>query len=82
MNEDNSKPPSTSWLSRLSQFINSEPKDREELLDVFQTAADNTVINTDSLGTAREFDAVPPWHPERIQLLSKSRLVLSLIGFP
>ena len=49
MNEDNSKPPSTSWLSRLSQFINSEPKDREELLDVFQTAADNTVINTDSL---------------------------------
>jgi magnesium and cobalt transporter len=49
MNDDNSKPPSTSWLDKISQFINSEPKDRDELLDVFQTAADNTLINNDSL---------------------------------
>ena len=49
MNEDNGKPPSPSWLERLSQLIHRVPKDRKDLLSVFQTATENTIINDDSL---------------------------------
>jgi magnesium and cobalt transporter len=48
MNEDNGKPPSPSWLERLTQLIHSDPKDREELLTVFRVATKNTIINEDS----------------------------------
>lgn len=49
MNEDNGKPPSPSWLERLSQLLHSEPKDREELISTFRVATENTIINDDSL---------------------------------
>ena len=49
MNEDNSKPPSPSWKERLSQLIQTDPKDRQDLLAVFRVAAENTIINDDSL---------------------------------
>lgn len=48
MNEDNGKPPSPSWLERLTQLIHTDPKDREELLTVFRVASENTIINEDS----------------------------------
>ncbi|MFT5520864.1 MAG: magnesium and cobalt transporter [Enterobacterales bacterium] len=48
MNEDNGKPPSPSWLERLTQLIHNDPKDREELLTVFRVATENTIINEDS----------------------------------
>ncbi|MCP3672878.1 MAG: CBS domain-containing protein [Gammaproteobacteria bacterium] len=49
MNEDNSKPPSPSWLERITQLLQSEPKDLEELLSVFRVASENTIINEESL---------------------------------
>ena len=49
MNEDNEKPPSPSWLGRLTQLLTTDPKDREELLTVFRVATENTIINDDSL---------------------------------
>jgi len=49
MNEDNSKPPSPSWKEKLSQLIQTDPKDRQDLLAVFRVAAENTIINDDSL---------------------------------
>jgi magnesium and cobalt transporter len=49
MNQDKSKPPSPSWLEKLSQLIHSEPQDREQLLTVFRVATENTIINDDSL---------------------------------
>lgn len=48
MNEDNGKPPSPSWLEKLAQLIQTDPKDREELLTVFRVATENTIINEDS----------------------------------
>ncbi|PCJ50261.1 MAG: magnesium/cobalt efflux protein [Gammaproteobacteria bacterium] len=48
MNEDNGKPPSPSWLERLTQLVHTDPKDREELLTVFRVATENTIINEDS----------------------------------
>jgi len=48
MNDDNGKPPSPSWLERLSQLIHTDPKDREELLTVFRVATEKTIINEDS----------------------------------
>jgi len=49
MNEDNGKPPSPSWLERLSQLLHSDPKDRKDLLTVFRVATEKTIINDDSL---------------------------------
>lgn len=49
MNEDNGKPPSPSWLERLYHLIQTDPRDREELLKVFRVATDKTIINDDSL---------------------------------
>jgi len=49
MNEDNSKPPSPSWIERISQLLQSEPKDRKELLTVFRVASEKTIINDESL---------------------------------
>jgi len=49
MNEDNGKPPSPSWLERLSQLLHNDPKDRKDLLTVFRVATENTIINDDSL---------------------------------
>ena len=48
MNQDTGKPPSPSWLEKLTQLIHNDPKDREELLNVFRVATENTIINEDS----------------------------------
>ncbi len=49
MNEDNSKPPSPSWKERITQLLQSDPKNLEELLSVFRAASENTIINEESL---------------------------------
>ena len=49
MNEDNSKPPSPSWKERITQLLQSDPKDLEELLSVFRAASESTIINEESL---------------------------------
>lgn len=49
MNEDNSKPPSPTWKERFSQLMQTDPKDREDLLAVFRVASENTIINDESL---------------------------------
>jgi len=50
MNEDNSKPPSEPWFKKLSNLLQTEPKDRKDLLTVFQVASKNSIIDEDSLG--------------------------------
>ena len=49
MNQDKEKPPSPSWLERLTKLFTTDPNDREELLTVFRVATENTIINDDSL---------------------------------
>ncbi len=49
MNEDNSKPPSAPWFKKLTQLLQTEPKDREDLLSVFQVATKNSILDEDSL---------------------------------
>lgn len=41
------QPPSRSWLERLAQLFQSEPKDRADIVDILSTAQQNALINTD-----------------------------------
>ncbi len=60
MNEDRSSRPNghqnkeekngRSWLTRLSHFLQSDPRDREELVSVLRDAHDNNIIDVDALG--------------------------------
>lgn len=47
--EDTDKPPSPSWREKLLQILKGNPSTREELVDVFRTATDDSIINDDSL---------------------------------
>ncbi|WP_144393065.1 HlyC/CorC family transporter [Pleionea sediminis] len=42
-------PPSRSWLERLTQLLQSEPKDRADIVDILKTAQQNSLINIDVL---------------------------------
>lgn len=42
-------PPSRSWLERLTHLIQSEPKDRADIVDILKTAQQNSLINLDVL---------------------------------
>jgi magnesium and cobalt transporter len=47
--EDADQPPSPSWREKILQFIKGNPSNREELVDVFRTATDDSIINDESL---------------------------------
>lgn len=47
--DDADQPPSPSWREKIIQFIKGSPSSREELVDVFRTATDDSIINDDSL---------------------------------
>ena len=47
--EDPDQPPSPSWRDKITQFIKGSPSNREELVDVFRTATDDSIINDESL---------------------------------
>ena len=49
MNDDN-HPPSQSWLDRLGQFLQGEPKDRDALVDDLRSAEQRGLIKPDALG--------------------------------
>lgn len=42
-------PPSRSWLDRIAQILQSEPKDRADIVDILKTAQNNSLINHDVL---------------------------------
>lgn len=42
-------PPSRSWLERIAQILQSEPKDRSDIVDILKTAQQNSLINHDVL---------------------------------
>ena len=52
MNDENSQntegPSRKSFLGRLSQLFQGEPKDRQELVDVFRDSEENEVIDHDT----------------------------------
>ena len=48
MNDDSTLGHKTTWLDRLSQFLQGEPKDRVELLDILRTAEDRHLIDHDA----------------------------------
>lgn len=50
--DDADQPPSPSWRDKINQFtqiFRGAPSNREELVDVFRTATDESIINDDSL---------------------------------
>lgn len=47
--EDPDQPPSPSWRDKLTHFIKGSPSNRDELVDVFRTATDDSIINDESL---------------------------------
>lgn len=48
-NSDNNPNASKSWLTRLFSGFDSEPKSREELLAIIQSAADNKIVDQEAL---------------------------------
>ncbi|MEE4244634.1 MAG: transporter associated domain-containing protein [Kangiellaceae bacterium] len=42
-------PPSRSWLHRLTQLLQAEPKDRADIVEILKTAQQNALINYDVL---------------------------------
>lgn len=52
MNDDRSAsdPEDRNWLDKITQLFSSEPKNREDLLDVLKVANQNDVIDNEALG--------------------------------
>lgn len=48
MSDDSSTEQKSTWLNRLSQILQGEPKDREELLEVLRTAEHRHLIDHDA----------------------------------
>ncbi|MEM9101412.1 MAG: transporter associated domain-containing protein [Pseudomonadota bacterium] len=46
---DENPPPSISWIDRIGQFLQGEPKDREELVDELRAAEQRGLIKPDAL---------------------------------
>ena len=51
MNEDHSRngSPNKSFLEKISHFLSGEPQNRSELLEVLQTAQENSLIDTEAM---------------------------------
>jgi magnesium and cobalt transporter len=82
MNEDTSKPPPSSWLNRLtSKMFQSDPQNRDELVDVLRTAQDNSVINTDALPMMEGVMQVSDMQARDI-MIPRSQMVVLNFGAP
>jgi len=50
MTSDKNEPPSSGWLDRISSLFESDPKDRQALINILRDAESRGLINADALG--------------------------------
>jgi len=50
MTSDKNEPPSSGWLDRITSLFESDPKDRQALINILRDAESRSLINADALG--------------------------------
>ena len=88
MNEDRSSSPSKegktqrSWLGRLGQILQSEPQDREQLVDVLRDAQQNDLIDGDALSMIEGVLQVTEMQVRDIMIPRSQMVVVELDSTP